>query len=293
MIDSSPLLLNGREVANEVLKNIKVEIDKVKTAGIKRLPGLAVLLIGDDPASQTYVTNKERASNKLGIYSEVYRLKSTVSEKELIEKIKQLNYDKRIDGILLQLPLPKQLNPQKLINEIDPQKDVDGLHPINLGKLMAGQPCLKPCTPLGVIEILKHYSIDITGLQTVIIGRSILVGKPLAMLLLEKNASITVLHSKSKNIDKATKNADLLISAIGKPQIVKRSWIKEGAIVIDVGINKVVEDGANKLTGDVDFNNVKDICKAITPVPGGVGPVTIAMLMLNTLEAYKNNNQNG
>lgn len=290
-MNSSPLLLNGREVANEVLKNIKDEINKIKVDGIKRLPGLAVLLIGDAPASQTYVANKERACNNLGIYSEVYRFKSNIAEKELIEKIKQLNYDKRIDGILLQLPLPKHLNPQKLINEIDPRKDIDGLHPINLGKLMSGQPSLKPCTPMGIIEILKYYSIDITGLQTIIIGRSILVGKPLAMLLLEKNTSVTILHSKSKNIDKITRNADLLISAIGKPQLVKRSWLKEGVIVIDVGINKVVENGINRLTGDVDFDSVKNICKAITPVPGGVGPVTIAMLMLNTLEAYKNNNQ--
>ncbi len=282
-----PILLNGREVATEVLKNVANEINTIKSNN-KRVPGLAVLLVGDNPASKTYVNNKEKACNNIGIYSEVHKFQDNINQENLKERLEQLNNDNKIDGILLQLPLPSHLNSQKLINAINPKKDVDGLNPVNLGKLMSGQQCLKPCTPLGIIEILKHYSINITGAQVVVIGRSPLVGKPVSLLLLEKNASVTVVHSKSKNIEQITKTADILVCAIGKPKLVKKDWVKPGVIIIDVGINKITEQGKDKLVGDVDFEDVKAICKAITPVPGGVGPVTIAMLLSNTLEAYKN-----
>lgn len=285
--NTTPILLNGREVANEVLKNVENEINTIKSNN-KRPPGLAVLLVGENPASKTYVNNKEKACNSIGIYSEVHKFQDNITQESLMERIEQLNNDNKIDGILLQLPLPSHLDSQKLINAISPKKDVDGLNPINLGKLMSGQQCLKPCTPLGVIEILKHYSINLSGAKAVVIGRSSLVGKPVSLLLLEKNASVTVVHSKSKNIEQITKTADILICAIGKPRLVKKDWVKPGATIIDVGINKITEQGKDKLVGDVDFEDVKALCKAITPVPGGVGPVTIAMLLSNTLEAYKN-----
>ena len=284
--NTTPILLNGREVANEVLKNVANEINAIKSNN-KRVPGLAVLLVGENPASKTYVNNKEKACNSIGIYSEVHKFQENITQESLMERIEQLNNDNKIDGILLQLPLPSHLDSQKLINAINPKKDVDGLTSVNLGKLISGQQCLKPCTPLGVIEILKHYSINLIGEQAVVIGRSSLVGKPVSLLLLEKNASVTVVHSKSKEIEKITKTADVLICALGKPRLVKKDWVKPGAIIIDVGINKITEEGKDKLVGDVDFEDVKAICKAITPVPGGVGPVTIAMLLSNTLEAYK------
>lgn len=251
------------------------------------MPGLAVILTGNNQASHTYVRNKEKKCIELGIHSELYKFPISVTEKELISKIKELNNNKNIDGILLQLPLPTHIKPEYLIETILPAKDVDGLHPLNMGKLIAGQECLKPCTPQGVIEILKHYDIPLEGAQVVIVGRSTLVGKPLSTLLLAENATVITVHSKSKNITKITKNADILISAIGKAKLIKNNWIKPGSVVIDVGINKVIEDGKKKLVGDVDFEDVSPICKAITPVPGGVGPMTIAMLMVNTLKAYK------
>jgi len=285
-INSSPLLLNGREVANEVLKNVKIEINEIKASG-KRAPGLAVVLVGNDPASETYVGSKEKKSLELGIYSEVYKLLDTTTEEELIDIINLLNKNKNIDGILVQLPLPKHINTEKIIRTINPSKDVDGLHPFNLGKLISRERCLKPCTPLGVMEILKQYSIDIQGKKAVVIGRSILVGKPISLLLLDKNATVTIAHSKTQNLEDVCREADILVAAIGKPKFVKKDWIKKGAVVIDVGINRILENDKGKLVGDVDFENVSPLCKAITPVPGGVGPVTIAMLMSNTLEAYK------
>jgi methylenetetrahydrofolate dehydrogenase (NADP+)/methenyltetrahydrofolate cyclohydrolase len=285
-INSSPIILDGRHVANEVLKNVKIEINEIKANG-KRVPGLAVVLVGNDPASETYVGSKEKKSIELGIYSEVYKLLDTTTEEELINIINLLNANTNIDGILVQLPLPKHLNTEKVIGNIHPSKDVDGLHPYNLGKLIAGERCLKPCTPLGVMEILKQYSIDIQGKKAVVIGRSILVGKPISLLLLDKNATVTIAHSKTQNLEDVCREADILVAAIGKPRFVKKDWIKKGAVVIDVGINRILENDKGKLVGDVDFENVSPLCKAITPVPGGVGPVTIAMLMSNTLEAYK------
>ncbi|MBI3589922.1 MAG: bifunctional methylenetetrahydrofolate dehydrogenase/methenyltetrahydrofolate cyclohydrolase FolD [Candidatus Melainabacteria bacterium] len=287
-VNSTPLILNGRHLADEVLNNISNEINLLKSKN-KRIPGLAVVLVGDNPASLTYVNNKEKTSKKIGIYSEVHKLAVNVSETELIKQVKLLNNNKNIDGILVQLPLPAHIKSDKVIEQLDPNKDVDGLHPYNLGKLFSGQDCLVPCTPLGIMEILKHYSINLSGIHTVVIGRSTLVGKPLAALLLGKNATVTIAHSKTENIESVSRTADILISAVGKAKLIKSSWVKNDAIVIDVGINKVYENGISKSVGDVDFENVKSVCKAITPVPGGVGPMTIAMLMANTLKAYKKN----
>ena len=288
--NSTPLILNGRTVRDEVLKNIKSEINQIKLEN-KRLPGLAVVLVGEAPASYTYVKNKEKKCTELGIYSEVHRLPGNTSENELTQLIKSLNKKKNIDGILLQLPLPAHIKSEKVIEVIDPKKDIDGLHPHNLGKLLSGQWCLKPCTPQGIIEILKHYSINISGASTVVLGRSILVGKPLSLLLLRENATVTIAHSKTKNIEEVTSSADILICAVGKPRLVKKSWVKPGATVIDVGISKINTNENTEITGDVDFEEVKSVCGAITPVPGGVGPVTIAMLIKNTMEAYKENRE--
>ena len=285
-VNSQPLILNGRSVSDEVLKSIVYEIELLKFQN-KRVPGLAVILVGDNPASQTYVKNKEITAKKLGIYSEVHYMQTNTSEDEIIKLISSLNSNKKIDGILIQLPLPIHIKTEKVIDSIDPNKDVDGLHSYNLGKLMRGEKTLTPCTPQGVIEILNHYLININGMSAVIIGRSTLVGKPLSVLLLEKNATVTITHSKTNNIEEVARGADILISAIGKPKLITKDWVKPDAIVIDVGINRVYENNTNKLVGDIDYDNVSKFCQAITPVPGGVGPVTIAMLMANTLKAYK------
>ena len=285
-VNSQPLILNGRLVADEVLKNTSSEIELL-TSQNKRIPGLAVILVGDNPASHTYVKNKDIASKKLGIHSEIHNLKENTPESEVIKLINLLNSNTKIDGILVQLPLPAHIKTEKVIASIDPSKDIDGLHPYNLGRLIRGQNTLTPCTPQGVIEILNHYSIDVSGMSAVVIGRSTLVGKPLSLLLLEKNATVTIAHSKTDNIEVIARNADILISAIGRPKLITKAWVKEGAIVIDVGINRIQDDNTSKLVGDVDYDAVSTICQAITPVPGGVGPVTIAMLMTNTLKAYK------
>ena len=285
-VNPQPLILNGRTVANEVQKITATEIELLKSQN-KRVPGLAVILVGDNPASQTYVKNKEITAKKLGIYSEVHYMQTNISEEEVIKLINSLNSNKKIDGILVQLPLPIHIKTEKVIDSIDPNKDVDGLHSYNLGKLMRGEKTLTPCTPQGVIEILNHYLINTNGMSAVIIGRSTLVGKPLSMLLLERNATVTIAHSKTNNIKEISRTADILISAIGKPKLITKDWIKPDSIVIDVGISRIYENGVSKLVGDVDYENASSICQAITPVPGGVGPVTIAMLMSNTLKAYK------
>lgn len=290
-INSSPLILSGREVSDEVLKGINNEINDIKAKN-KRLPGLSVILVGENPASNTYVKNKTKVCKELGIHSKIHKFETSIKTNELIKIIHSLNMDKSIDGILLQLPLPIHIKLETIINEIDPLKDVDGLSPINLGKLLSGQDCLTPCTPQGVMKILKHYSIDITGMNAVVIGRSTLVGKPLSMMLLASNATVSIAHSKSENISQITKSADILVCAAGKARLIKKDWVKPDAIVIDVGINKIIENGTSKLVGDVDFDSVKSVCKAITPVPGGVGPTTVAMLMANTLKAYKLRGEN-
>jgi len=272
-------IMDGKTLSNKILLNVKE-----KTALLKKRPGLSVILVGEDPASRVYVKNKEKQALNAGFNSVVYKLPENTGKDDLLSLINNLNNDETVDGILLQLPLPKHLNPYDFLDKIDPKKDVDGFHPINAGKLLLNEkPYAVSCTPKGVIRLLDEYKVQIEGANAVIIGRSNIVGKPLSMLLLNKNATVTVVHTKTKNMPEITKKADILISATGHLNMVTKDMVKEGAAIIDVGIIRS-EDG--KLRGDVDFNNVKDIAGFITPVPGGVGPMTIAMLMENTLELH-------
>lgn len=271
------LLLNGFELAKQCRAALA---EKIKT--LPRAPKLAVILAGDNPASAVYVRNKEKAANETGIESAVYRFE-TITQPELLSLIRQLNADNGVDGILVQLPLPDGINETEILQAIDPAKDVDGFHPLNLGKLMIGEPAPVACTPKGCLKLIHLAKQDLTGLNAVIIGRSVIVGKPMAQLLLKENCTVTTAHSKTQNLPELCRNADILVAAVGKPKTVKADWIKEGAVVIDVGINRS-EDG--KLCGDVDFDACFDKCAAITPVPKGVGPMTIAMLLENTVEAF-------
>ena len=275
-------LLNGKELAQKLQQEMTQEVTALKEKGLQ--PGLAVILVGEDPASQVYVRNKERAANNIGMYSVVYRLPETTSEADLIAKIEELNQDDKIHGILVQLPLPKHINEDLVLDTIAPEKDVDGFHPMNLGNLFAGKPTMIPCTPAGIMELIKLSGIDLAGKNAVIIGRSNIVGKPMAHLLLQANATVTICHSKTKNLPKVAKQADVLVVAIGRANFVTADFVKEGAVVIDVGINR---DENNKLTGDVKFDEVAPLTSYITPVPGGVGPMTITMLMRQTIEAAK------
>lgn len=260
---------------------------KIKT--LPRAPKLAVILAGNNPASAVYVRNKEKAANETGIESAVYRFE-TITQKELTGLIAELNADNGVDGILVQLPLPGGINETEILQAIDPAKDVDGFHPLNLGKLMIGEPAPVACTPKGCLKLIHLAKQDLTGLNAVIIGRSVIVGKPMAQLLLKENCTVTTAHSKTQNLPELCRGADILVTAVGKPKTVKADWIKEGAVVIDVGINRL-EDG--KLCGDVDFDACFDKCAAITPVPKGVGPMTIAMLLENTVEAFCRRNNIG
>ena len=271
-------IIDGKKLKEEILEELKKE---VKHYMIK--PCLAVVQIGDDPASNTYIKAKEKACNEIGIYFKHIKFQDNVKEIEVINKILELNSDEYVHGILLQLPLPEGFNADKLINYIARNKDVDGLTDINLGKLYNNKPCLISCTPQGIMKLLENENIELEGKNVTIVGRSNLVGKPLIGLMLNKNATVTVCHSKTENLNKHTKNADILVVAVGKKHFIKENMVKEGAIVIDVGINK--EDG--KLYGDVDFNSVKSKVEKITPVPGGVGPMTVAMLMKNVVAAYQ------
>ena len=275
-------LLNGKELAQKLQQEMTQEVTSLKEKGLQ--PGLAVILVGEDPASQVYVRNKERAANNIGMYSVVYRLPETTSEADLIAKIEELNQDDKIHGILVQLPLPKHINEDLVLDTIAPEKDVDGFHPMNLGNLFAGKPTMIPCTPAGIMELIKLSGIDLAGKNAVIIGRSNIVGKPMAHLLLQANATVTICHSKTKDLPKVAKQADVLVVAIGRANFVTADFVKEGAVVIDVGINR---DENNKLTGDVKFDEVAPLTSYITPVPGGVGPMTITMLMRQTIEAAK------
>lgn len=275
-------LLNGKELAQKLQQEMTQEVTALKEKGLQ--PGLAVILVGEDPASQVYVRNKERAANNIGMYSVVYRLPETTSEADLIAKIEELNQDDKIHGILVQLPLPKHINEDLVLDTIAPEKDVDGFHPMNLGNLFAGKPTMIPCTPAGIMELIKLSGLDLAGKNAVIIGRSNIVGKPMAHLLLQANATVTICHSKTKDLPKVAKQADVLVVAIGRANFVTADFIKEGAVVIDVGINR---DENNKLTGDVKFDEVAPLTSYITPVPGGVGPMTITMLMRQTIEAAK------
>lgn len=273
-------ILDGKAVSLKVKESVKVRADELKKFGVE--PTLAVVLVGEDKASQTYVRAKEKACNEYGIKSVAHRLSENTTQNELLALINVLNLDDSIHGILVQLPLPKHIDTNVVLAAIDPRKDVDGFHAVNVGKLVSGLDGFVPCTPLGVMEILKEYGIDVAGLNAVVIGRSNIVGKPMANLLLNASATVTVTHSKTKNLKEICKNANLIVAAIGRPFFLKADMVKDGAVVVDVGINRL-DDG--RLVGDVDFDEVAPKCSYITPVPGGVGPMTIAMLLNNTILA--------
>ena len=276
------MIIDGKKEAELLRHEVKKEIDSLKLKNNK-VPGLTVILIGDFAPSQIYVKNKEKKAKEVGINSEVVRYPKEVSEQEVLKKIKELNDNNAVSGILVQLPLPSQINKEKIINAINPLKDVDGFHPVNVGNLSSGYHATVPCTPLGCLFLIKKTESNLSGKHAVIIGRSNLNGKPMAQLLLKENCSVTIVHSKTKDLKIECLKADILVAAVGVPNLVKGDWVKKDAIVIDVGINKVDD----KIVGDVDFDNVKDKVKAITPVPGGVGPMTIACLLKNTLECFK------
>jgi len=276
------MIIDGKKEAANLREEIKNEILEIKKK-INKNPNLTVILIGDFTPSQIYVRNKEKNSTEVGITSNVIKYPKEVKEKEVLDKINELNNDKNISGILVQLPLPEQISKEKIINEIDPKKDVDGFNPINVGNLASGYKSIVPCTPLGCLLLIKKVEKNLSGKHAVIIGRSNLNGKPMAQLLLKENCTVTVVHSKTNNLQEECLKADILVAAVGVPNLVKKDWVKSSAIVIDVGINKV----GDKIVGDVNFEEIKDNIKAITPVPGGVGPMTIACLLKNTLECFK------
>lgn len=275
-------VIYGSEIAKEVKANLKEKVAQLANAG-KRLPKLVVILVGDNPASLSYVTGKEKACKEVGMDSDLIKLPAETTQAQLEALIQQLNEDNNVDGILVQLPLPKHLDEDAILEKIDPSKDVDGFHPVNVGKMMLNKDTFLPCTPKGITVMLDKMGLsDLSGKEAVVIGRSNIVGKPMGQLLLNCNATVTYVHSRTKDIEAVCRRADVLVVAIGRPRFVTKEWVKEGAAIIDVGINRV--DG--KLCGDVDFDDVVDHVSYITPVPKGVGPMTIAMLMENTLEAY-------
>ncbi len=278
-------LIDGKKVSAEIKEQVAREVDKLKKQTGK-VPGLAVVLVGEDPASAVYVKNKNKTCEKMGFQSFSHPLSADTEEKVLLKLIAGLNANPEVNGILVQLPLPDHINEQKVLEAIDPKKDVDGFHPVNVGYLTSGADALAPCTPAGIIEMLDFYKIDIEGKHAVILGRSNIVGKPMASLLLKRHATVTICHSRTRDLPAMARSADILVAAIGKPRFVTEDMVGEGATVIDVGINRV--DG--KLVGDVDFDKVAEKAAFITPVPGGVGPMTIAMLMKNTLSAFKKAN---
>ena len=275
-------LIDGKKLSNEIQEEIAKEVSKLKEKGV--VPGLAVLLVGNDPASHTYVGMKEKAREKVGFYSIVHKMPDTISQQEIIETIEMMNNNPRIDGILVQLPLPKHIDTTKILEVIDPAKDVDGFHPYNVGRMVEGLDSFAACTPIGVMEMFKKYNIELEGKDVCVVGASNIVGKPMAALLLNANATVTITHIYTKDLASHTKKADIVIVGVGVPKLIKADMVKEGAIVIDIGINRL-EDGS--LVGDIDFENVAPKCSYITPVPGGVGPMTIAMLLKNTLKAAK------
>ncbi|MDQ7826858.1 MAG: bifunctional methylenetetrahydrofolate dehydrogenase/methenyltetrahydrofolate cyclohydrolase FolD [Candidatus Eremiobacteraeota bacterium] len=274
-------LLDGKAIAKELQEGIAAEVKHLsESRGI--VPGLHVVLAGEDPASQVYVKNKHRTCEKLGFSSVVHSLPKETGQRELLDLVRRLNEDRAVHGILVQLPLPSPLDSSEIMMAIDPRKDVDGFHPVNLGRLLMGDTPFPPCTPYGIMELLGRTGVDLKGKEAVVIGRSTIVGKPLALLLLQGHATVTICHSKTKNLEEVARRADILVAAIGKANFVTSSFVKEGAVVIDVGINRLAD---GKLAGDVSFEEVRKIASWITPVPGGVGPMTIAMLMRNTLRA--------
>ena len=275
-------LIDGKKLSKKIEEDISKEVNQLKNKGI--VPGLAVVLVGDDPASHTYVSMKEKSCKNVGFYSIVHKMPDTITQNEIIETIKMMNENPRIDGILVQLPLPKHIDTTKILEVIDPKKDVDGFHPYNMGRVVENLDAFAPCTPLGVMEMFKEYNISLEGKDVCVVGASNIVGKPMAALLLNANATVTITHIYTKNLKEHTKKADIIIVGVGVPNLITQDMVKDGAIVIDIGINKL-ENG--KLVGDVDFHNVSKKCSFITPVPGGVGPMTIAMLLKNTLKAAK------
>ncbi|HAR3417845.1 TPA: bifunctional methylenetetrahydrofolate dehydrogenase/methenyltetrahydrofolate cyclohydrolase FolD [Staphylococcus aureus] len=275
-------ILDGKQIAKDYRQGLQDQVEALKEKGFT--PKLSVILVGNDGASQSYVRSKKKAAEKIGMISEIVHLEETATEEEVSNELNRLNNDDSVSGILVQVPLPKQVSEQKILEAINPEKDVDGFHPINIGKLYIDEQTFVPCTPLGIMEILKHADIDLEGKNAVVIGRSHIVGQPVSKLLLQKNASVTILHSRSKDMASYLKDADVIVSAVGKPGLVTKDVVKEGAVIIDVG-NTPDENG--KLKGDVDYDAVKEIAGAITPVPGGVGPLTITMVLNNTLLAEK------
>lgn len=276
-------IIYGNEVAKSVKDALKKDLDRLKQEH-KRLPKLVVVLVGNNVASLSYVTGKEKACKEIGMENELLRFEETMREEQLLEVVEQLNQDNSVDGILVQLPLPKHINESKILNAIDPKKDVDGFHPMNIGKLLLQEDGFLSCTPKGILRLLESIGMkDLSGKKAVVIGRSNIVGKPVAQLLLNRHATVTICHSRTEHIEEITSQADILIVSVGSPRLVKANWVKEGAVVIDVGINR---DENQKLCGDVDFEDVKEKASYITPVPKGVGPMTIAMLLENTWESY-------
>lgn len=274
-------IIDGKSIAKRIRDDVAAKVSEMKGQG-KVAPKLAVVLVGDDPGSQIYVRNKEKACAEVGISSEVRRIPPSIKEKELIDIVRQLNNDRSVNGILVQLPLPKEIDAGRIINEISPDKDVDGLHPLNMGKLLKGEnPRFIPCTPQGIIELLLSTGVKIAGSEAVVVGRSNIVGKPVSILLLQNHATVTICHSRTSNLGEVARRADILIAAVGNPGIIQGDMIKEGAVVIDVGMNRLGE----KLVGDVDFDSANGKAGHLSPVPGGVGPMTIAMLLKNTLFA--------
>ncbi len=276
-------LIDGKQIAKEIRAELKKEVAELKEKTGK-IPGLAVVLVGEDPASATYVKMKGKACEEAGFLSRTHRLSENTTQTELLDLVKQLNEDDEIHGILVQLPLPDGLDEQEVLYTIDPEKDVDGFHPFNVGRLMTGDPSFVPCTPRGVIELLDRSGIEIKGKRAVVVGRSNIVGKPAALLLLQRHATVTICHSRTQDLPGVVREADIVVAAVGRPEMIKGDWIKKGAVVIDVGVNRV---GEKKLVGDVAFDEAKEVASLITPVPGGVGPMTIAMLLQNTLESFK------
>lgn len=280
-------LLDGKALAQKLQTELQERIQAL-TPQIGRSPGLAVIMVGDNPASAAYVRNKERDCVKVGIASFGQHFPANTSQSQLEQVIKELNQDERVDGILVQLPIPAPLDAVALLHQIEPTKDVDGLHPLNLGRLLRGEPGLRSCTPAGVMRLLQEYNIELKGKKAVVVGRSILVGKPLALMLLEADASVTIAHSKSNDLESITKQADILIPAVGRAGLITASMVKPGAVVVDVGINSITDTtaGKSRLVGDVDFASVQQVASYLTPVPGGIGPMTRAILLQNTVLSY-------
>ena len=275
------VIIDGKKIAQDIRHEVKAEALRLK-AGTGMTPGLAVILVGDDPASKIYLKHKENACRDAGFFSREFRLPQETLERELLATVQELNHDENIHGILVQLPLPSHLNPGTIIEAIDPQKDIDGFHPYNLGRLFTGNPYHMACTPMGIVELLDRNSIVIQGKEAVIVGRSNIVGKPLALMLLNRHATVTICHTRTRQLSEITKRAEILVAAAGKPEMISAGMVKDGAVVIDVGVNRM-EGG--RLVGDVAYSEVVEKASYITPVPGGVGPMTIAMLLVNTLKA--------